>query len=259
MESLGYSKNKRQMKRLAGLLPLEALEKLMDEYPAGKDGPGRLQALFSGTAGLLLSQRTGTFPAFKTAGSRDEKLEQYWQFTGKKPGMVREEWEFFKVRPGNYPNRRLAAMSILLYRYRETGLLEGLLGEIIRKEHPDYRILAEALYVPAGGAGTKTPALLGMGRAADIILNVVLPLAAARGEITPDPELNRRVNEIYRRYPRLDTNSLEKHMSNQLGISRGRITSACQQQGMIHIYRTFCSRGKCPECPLNLRKEPSRH
>lgn len=258
MESLGYARNKKQMKKLAGLLPLSTLEKLVDEYSAEEDGPGRLQALFSGTAGLLSSQRNGTFPDLKPAGSRHEKLERYWQSSGEKPGMNREEWEFFKVRPGNYPTTRLAAMSILLYRYRETGLLEGLLEEIIRKEQPDYNRLVEALYVPTEGTGIKTPALLGRGRAADIIVNVVLPLAAAQGEITPEPELNRRAYEIYRRYPRLDTNNLEKHMSNQFGIDRGKVITACQQQGLIHVYRRLCSRGKCPECPLNLRKKPSR-
>jgi hypothetical protein len=94
------------------------------------------------------------------------------------------------------------------------------------------------------------PALLGMSRAGVIVVNVLLPLAAARGQAEGLPELSRKALEVYRRYPVLAGNTLERHMSRQLGINRYSVNSARRQQGLIHIYKTYCVQGKCGECPL---------
>ena len=183
--------------------------------------------------------------------------------------MVVDHWHFFKVRPGNHPTRRLVAMSYLLFRYRKRGILPGLLDSICQDGTcPEYRPLEEALYVPATGyeednpgygrpGRRTTPALLGRGRAADIVINVLLPMAAVRAESESHPGLAHQIQEIYHQYPRLTTNNLEKHMQNQLGITHSRINSARRQQGLIHIYRRLCSRGKCSVCPLNIAQEES--
>jgi hypothetical protein len=39
-------------------------------------------------------------------------------------------------------------------------------------------------------------------------------------------------------------------MINQLGITRYLVNSAQRQQGLLHIYKTLCSQGKCDSCPL---------
>jgi hypothetical protein len=39
-------------------------------------------------------------------------------------------------------------------------------------------------------------------------------------------------------------------MMVQLGVSSSLINSARRQQGLIHIYRTLCTQGKCSSCPL---------
>ena len=46
------------------------------------------------------------------------------------------------------------------------------------------------------------------------------------------------------------TNAIEKHMNNQLGLNSDLVVSARRQQGLIHIYRTLCSQGKCGYCTL---------
>jgi hypothetical protein len=106
--------------------------------------------------------------------------------------MSADDWHFFKIRPGNYPPRRIAAMSYLLLRYRQPGLLAGLENKI--KEalaNNDGNVLEEGLLVmtdefrgyysdlgmPSSGIA---PALLGKERAADIVINVLLPFFYAR-------------------------------------------------------------------------------
>ena len=93
------------------------------------------------------------------------------------------------------------------------------------------------------------PALLGHSRAADIALNVLLPFAFAWGRRSR-PDFSRKALDLYRRYPRLAVNNLEKHMNRQLGLTGALVNSAARQQGLIHIYRTRCSQGKCHACPL---------
>lgn len=246
MESLGYTKNKRPMGNLARLLPLARLHEVFGDHKNRINYLDCIQALLLGTAGFLPSQKSGETMTLKPPNIHLNKLEILWDSLEETPKMDVNDWQFYMVRPANHPTRRLIAMSWLLHRYRENGLLAGLLNSLCS----DYRSIEKSLYVPAAGFGEPS-ALLGRSRAADIILNILLPLAFARAELDSNSESGRQILDIYRQYPRLAAHSVEKHMCRQFGIDRGRVNSARQQQGLIHIYRTLCSRGECGICPLN--------
>jgi hypothetical protein len=169
------------------------------------------------------------------------------------------DWHSFKVRPGNLPWRRLAAMSCLLLRYRDEGLLaglvramEGVAADTGSAGLKDSLVVAASDYwaenldfgLPARGTA---PALLGEDRAGIIIVNVLLPFIVAWGR----PALAEKAAGMYRRYPALVENSLERHMRRQLGVSRLPVHSARRQQGLLYLYKTWCSQGKCGECPLS--------
>jgi len=168
------------------------------------------------------------------------------------------DWRSFKVRPGNLPRRRLAAMSYLLLRYRDEGPLAGLgralensTSENTRNRLEGSLVVAASDYwaenldfgLPARG---PVPALLGADRASIIIVNVLLPFVAAWGR----PALAEKAAETYRRYPALAENAPERHMRHQLGANRLVVNSVRRQQGLLHVFKTFCVQGKCPECPL---------
>jgi len=40
-------------------------------------------------------------------------------------------------------------------------------------------------------------------------------------------------------------------MGRQLGIGGSVVNTARRQQGLIHLFKTFCSIGGCLNCPLN--------
>lgn len=90
------------------------------------------------------------------------------------------------------------------------------------------------------------------------MVNVVLPLTFAWSKISSQPELGRKAITLYRHHPRLASNTLERHMREQLGRSGFRVNSAGQQQGLIHLYHTRCIQGKCYGCPLS-QPEPGNH
>jgi hypothetical protein len=129
MAALGYAKNKYQMTELAGRMPLRRLESLVPQVKLDTECLARFQAMLLGTAGLLPSQRAG--PRVDNKNERwVEGLERLWSAAGGSITMSEKDWHFFRVRPGNFPTRRIAAMSLLLHRYRETGLLNGLIDKL---------------------------------------------------------------------------------------------------------------------------------
>jgi len=255
MTALGYSKNKETMAELSRLMPLAKVEALASEGISDEEYHARCQACLLGAAGLLPSQRAGRD---KFSEDWEERLENIWAALGTTESMSADDWHFFKIRPGNYPPRRIAAMSCLLLRYCHQGLSAGLEEKTKQAlEDNDGNALEAGLLVIADGfwrcyadfgipSSGITPALLGKERAADIVINVLLPFCYA-GSMAADGE---KALNIYRKYRASAENTLVKHMRQQLGITRGFVNTARRQQGLIHIYQTFCLEGKCGQCPL---------
>ncbi len=263
MGALGYSRNKLPFLELARRLPLHTLESMARDAISNEEYLDRQQALLLGTAGLLPSQRfnecRGTWPG----GLRIGNLESLRASLSHSRVMSVRDWHLFRVRPGNSPERRLIAMSYLLTRYRKEGMLKGLVDLI--KEVPvsrGYNWLEKGLVAgnyswqqPSYGSiptsRWKSQALFGPGRALEIIVNVLLPFTFTWGRLASCPELMGKTLSLYRQCPKRSENSIERHMLRQFGLSRGLVSSAQRQQGLIHIYRTLCTEGRCSDCSLS--------
>jgi hypothetical protein len=255
MGALGYSKNKHPMMALACRMPLRRLETMVAAETPDTECLAICQAMLTGAAGLLPSQR-----ARRRVDDENNRwidgLERLWVAAGEAVMMSERDWHFFRIRPGNFPTRRIAAMSRLLLRYREEGLLTGLIGEFHKLPvDGGCRGLEEALIIEAGDCHSTVSkgesALLGRERAADIVINVLLPFAVAWGRVNSRPELAEKAVNLYRRYPALATNTLERHMGRQFGIDVNLVNTARRQQGLLHIFKTLCSVGGCRICPMN--------
>ena len=255
MGALGYSKNKIPCLKLAEYIPLSQLESLINRENSSENAILQSQALLLGTAGLLPSQRA------RVSGNTETYvniLEKYWSVKGRRKVLSPGSWNLFKVRPNNSPLRRLAAITYLIQRYRETGLSASLveLAEDTPVAYPA-RLVANLLVSTDGywashydfgrACARLSPALLGPDRAGEIIINVIFPFIAALG----DSALGSKAREMYRVYPALPPNAIEKHLRYQLGLAPDAVGSASRQQGLIHLYKTRCTQGKCMECPFN--------
>jgi hypothetical protein len=261
MGALGYSKNKIPFVELSRRLPLQALESIMPAKISDEESLTRQQALLLGTAGLLPSQR----PNWHQENKQDQwidKLERLWASYRQTEVMPANAWHLFKVRPNNFPVRRLVAMSYLIHRYRPEGIFEAVVNMI--NEVPvgnGYHKLEKGLVVTTSSywanhfdfgleSQIKTSTLLGARRAADIAVNVLLPFAFAWGRTSSLPGLERKALDLYCHYPGLVVNTVERHMKNQLGLDSSLVNSARRQQGLIHIYNSLCTQGRCDSCPL---------
>jgi hypothetical protein len=256
MAALGYAHNKEPMLELARQIPLGRLEALFTGNLSQDDCLSLSQAYLLGAAGLLPSQRRRKSSPENIVLSCKDRLEDIWHKSGQQSCMTEDDWHFFKVRPGNHPDRRIAAMTCLLARYREKGLLETFCNIFEATAEDNLRSLASALYIDNDtgyaetGSGT---ALLGKERAAEIVVNVFLPFMNALGETMSRPETEEKARRFYRRYPATAGNTIERHMRRQLGLEPGVVDTAQRQQGLLHIFKKHCSQGRCVECPLGVK------
>lgn len=262
MGALGYSRNKLPFLELAHRLPLQILESITQGKISDEECLARQQALLLGTAGFLPSQRQSRHQENELDDKWIDQLERQWVSSPRTKAMPPSAWHLFRVRPNNSPIRRLAAMSYLILRYKVKGIFEELVN--IVKEEPTrqgYHRLQKGLVVTSNGywashfdfssgSRIRNQALIGSRRAADIVVNVLLPFTLAWSKVASQPELERKTLDLYRRYSRLSANSVEKHMRNQLRLSSNLVNSARRQQGLTHIYNTLCTQGRCNSCPL---------
>jgi len=263
MEALGYSKNKLPFLELARRLPLQILESIAQGKISDEECLVQQQALLLGTAGLLPSQRYNWHQENELDNKWIGKLERQWASSHQIEAMSPNDWHLFKVRPNNFPTRRIVAMSYLILRYRKKGILEEVINMV--KEAPvnqgHYRLEKGLMVTTNGywashfdfgsGSRIRNHALLGSRRAADIAVNVLLPFNFAWGKLNSQPEVERKALNLYHGYPRLAVNAVERHMKIQLGLSSSLVNSAQRQQGLIHIYNTLCTQGKCNCCQLS--------
>jgi hypothetical protein len=263
MRALGYSKNKLPCLELADRVPLQMLESIAGSGISDEECLARQQALLLGTAGLLPSQCQNGYHVFEPDDPWIDGLERLWNSSGWTQQMSTNVWNLCKVRPNNSPIRRLVAMSYLILRYRERGIFKELINIVDEVSlYGRSRRLEKELVVSANGYGADHSGLncwsrmggatlIGDGRAADIVVNVLLPFTFTWSRYIFRPELEKKALALYRCYPRLAANAVERHMRHQLGIDHHTVNSAQRQQGLLHIYNTLCSQGRCGVCPLS--------
>lgn len=250
MDALGYLQNRRQFKSLARRVPYALL------FGQPEDS---VQAMLFGVSGLLP----------KAIDVHDDETRKYvghlnslWdrlssQFKGKT--MERKNWNLFRVRQSNFPTLRLAGMSRIISssdqpiadavssifnRDKEGGLIKFLTlrADGYWKHHYDFEKRSD------------NKSLIGENRASDIIVNVVLPFIYARSKRVDDRVTMKTVKETYSKYGKLQDNKIFRHFSSISSLAN----SAISQQGLIHIYRTFCVKRNCQNCPIIVGDERNK-
>ena len=256
--ALGYKANGENLRALAKAVPLKRLHELAD-------ADSRAAALF-GVAGLLPDPTR----ARPVAGERRNlrKLWDLWWASGMTPLEIR--WARSGQRPYNSPERRLAAGCHLLEKWRlqpARTIAEHASGldSASRLLHQ----LEDALACPGPWENltsfehrlSKPAALIGAGRANDIIVNVLLPLLAAYARQSDNDGLARLCRDAFLQAGRLQGNRPTTEVAHRLLVPPSRakavVHTACEQQGLLGLYRDFCQTlyGDCRNCPLSERRE----
>jgi hypothetical protein len=258
---LGYSANKQACAQLGELVPWEQVR-----WQAGRpDGEQRVRALLIGGAGLLPSQR-----GLPVAGGEPARLELAWRGLRAELGAAPLRgavWRLAGVRPENHPARRLTGAAALLARwvacdppselleqvlaqYRRPGGLGGLLRA---RSAADFWAWHYDFEAPTVG---PRPWQIGRPRAAELVINALLPLGYAIGRADDRPELAAAALLAYRRLAAGPWNRVSRAMAAQLFGPDGRklCRSAARQQGLLHLFKRWCWERRCEACPAGERR-----
>ncbi len=252
MGALGYKHNRIPFHLLARRLTLDRLRQ-----ESGNDAT-TAYALLAGVAGLLPS---------KTNPLWDEETRQFirslwdiwWKHQAAWHGhtLSRNDWVLSNIRPVNHPLRRLMAAAHLFVGAHPLPshwvAADGTPSPSIRAILADLQTTGDQSYWAwrTGLASPRNPvpmALIGPGRAATILTNVVIPWLTATATLTLDASLLKEL-------PPEDDNRFIRHTAHALFGHDHNPTlyrSGLRQQGLLQIFHDFClnSRNGCAECAL---------
>lgn len=275
-EALGYSKNQKPFLQLAELVPIDLI---FNELHHRRIESPRvvISALLFGAAGLLKPAEAGECDAeIRAYLAPRHILWQHLQHTLQIQPMPEAAWQFFRLRPQNFPTRRIAALVELIQKFYGNGMLEMLVGLFSAgsaKAGETIKALRHVFTVAPSGfwlhyydfrsrltphTFQQTGALLGDKTADAMIVNVVLPIIQLFAKETASASLSNSVAEVYSAFPKLQSNQITRKMQQQLFAGAAEVYTVPGgsefQQGLIHLHKNYCASLKCEAC-LNLAKD----
>jgi hypothetical protein len=83
-----------------------------------------------------------------------------------------------------------------------------------------------------------------------MIINTVVPLALLYARVFKDRLVRERVLEMFDVIPASSTNSVTRLMQRQLVRKKVSLGGAGAQQGLLQLYKFYCSEDLCTECDI---------
>ncbi|MEM7383491.1 MAG: DUF2851 family protein [Verrucomicrobiota bacterium] len=244
-ECLGYRNNR---------FPFKVLSQKMELKRVRKQSARRTEALFFGLAGFLGGDHHVESVDRVTRSYQRELWDFWWKESHPFDPQDRATelpWVFSGVRPGNHPERRLAALSVLASNWRKIwGLMDK--GTF---DHREFMALIKSLRHPywdyhytLKAAPRKRPmAVIGGSRSLDMLANQILPfLLPERPGLWAlywslpgsgsNEKLRRAQLRLFGRHPKRETFGRKLY----------------EQQALLQIYRDFCLADvtDCRSCPF---------
>ncbi|GHO92777.1 hypothetical protein KSF_028250 [Reticulibacter mediterranei] len=144
--------------------------------------------------------------------------------------------------PSPLDARRLRSLSYLLEMWRSCGAWRTIQPLLAVSSARTGQLQAlRTLFVGAG---------LSLARADILIVNVILPFAAAVALLENDSVLYSEAEKLYIAHPGLPSNTIIRMMCRQLRLER-HPTGSCQQQGLHYIYQQSCREKQCARCMMS--------
>jgi hypothetical protein len=257
MEGLGYSKNREPFLRLAENMTLHILSGLI--APHSDD---MIESLMFGAANLL--------PKSETIQEKESRryvyrLRKSWkslrpQYHGEI--LHPADWQFFPTRPSNFPTIRLAAASVLVKKFMSEDIFRRTIQTLKSSASASAKekLLIELFHIETNGfwqhhfnfqnTAPVPVTALGISRIRDITMNAVLPIALLYARIFKDKDVREGVLDVYQSIPSYENNSITRLMEKQLLKKRAAVKNVIRQQGVIQLYKYYCSEERCSECEL---------
>ena len=262
MEALGYSKNQRPFLTVAQSARL----RLLGQFLKGKTGEEQsilLEAILFSIAGLLPSGAI----AGRSSAKRVKQLRKLWRpfhRCYRNTMLTGAEWQFFRLRPENFPTLRIAGAARLIVKMIETGFFKSMIQTMKLPEMgrgKKFRSLEQLLCIPADRfwsshyrfgekAKSRIKTLIGRKRADEIILNVLIPVCLLYARVFRDKEVRREALNLFEQCPAFSANTVTNTIERQLVRRKFIPDSAMLQQGELQLYKFYCIEERCAECAV---------
>lgn len=237
--TLGFGINSDALERLARRTPLRLLHKHSDSLL-------QVEALLLGQAGLLQEHQHDSDPYVQQLCREYAFLANKFTLTP----MEAEAWKLFRIRPQNFPYRRIA----LLAHFVHGGF--SLMQRIM--EAPDTPALRQLFQVELTGYWSRHYTLghetasatraLSAGSIDIVLINMVAPLFYARGEMTDDYPLTERAIGLLE-----DIKPEQNAIVATFAAAGITATDALTSQALIQLKRNYCDTRKCLFCKIGHR------
>lgn len=209
------------------------------------DNAFALEALLLGQAGLLEQNFTEEYPL---------KLQREYAYLrhkyGLPPPLRRELWKYARMRPGNFPDLRLAQLAMIIH--RNQALLfrkminapmpgSATLCDFLNVRPPSYWDTHYRLNKPTG----SKPKPLGQDTLNIIMINTLAPMLFLYAKENQKPAL---LEALFSMMETLlpENNNITRQWSRVLREP----VNAAESQGMIELRKHYCVPKKCLTCML---------
>lgn len=234
--NFGFGINNDAFERLARRTPLRLLGKHSDSVL-------QIEALLFGQAGMLDAQKPGMDSYYNQLCTEYAFLSNKFQLTP----MEKESWKLFRIRPQNFPYRRIA----MLAQFIEGGF--RMMNRILEAEgEKEMRALFEVelsgywtKHYTFGKPNERATATLSRSSIDIILINTVAPLLYAYGELTGNYEMTDKAIKLLEDL-RTENNSIMSHFV-AYGID---CPDALTSQALVQLKREYCDARKCIYCKI---------
>lgn len=234
--NFGFGINNDAFERLARRTPLRLLGKHSDSVL-------QIEALLFGQAGMLDAQKPGMDSYYSQLCTEYAFLSNKFQLTP----MEKESWKLFRIRPQNFPYRRIA----MLAQFIEGGF--RMMNRILEAEgEKEMRALFEVelsgywtKHYTFGKPNNRATATLSRSSIDIILINTVAPLLYAYGELTGNYEMTDKAIKLLEDL-RAENNSIVSHFV-AYGID---CPDALTSQALVQLKREYCDARKCIYCKI---------
>ena len=234
--NFGFGINNDAFERLARRTPLRLLGKHSDSVL-------QIEALLFGQAGMLDAQKPGMDSYYSQLCTEYAFLSNKFQLTP----MEKESWKLFRIRPQNFPYRRIA----MLAQFIEGGF--RMMNRILEAEgEKEMRALFEVelsgywtKHYTFGKPNDRATATLSRSSIDIILINTVAPLIYAYGELTGSYEMTDKAIKLLEDL-RAESNSIVSHFVSY-GID---CPDALTSQALVQLKREYCDARKCIYCKI---------
>lgn len=234
--NFGFGINNDAFERLARRTPLRLLGKHSDSVL-------QIEALLFGQAGMLDAQKPGMDSYYNQLCTEYAFLSNKFQLTP----MEKESWKLFRIRPQNFPYRRIA----MLAQFIEGGF--RMMNRILETEgEKEMRALFEmelsgywTKHYTFGKPNERATATLSRSSTDIILINTVAPLLYAYGELTGNYEMTDKAIKLLEDL-RAESNSIVSHFV-AYGID---CPDALTSQALVQLKREYCDARKCIYCKI---------